>query len=120
MNDDPTSEAGGVLQVAAFAELTAHNSEQFRQQIRAALNGQTSIEIDLSRTTFMDCAGLGALIALRHHARSRNGVMRLVHPTPAVRQLFDLMRADEVFEIVSPAGVSPHGARSIRRVASFS
>lgn len=107
MNDDPIPRAGGVLRVAAFAELTAHNSEQFRQQIRAALNGETSIEIDLSRTTFMDCTGLGALIALRHHVRSRNGVMRLLNPTPVVWQLFEIMRADKVFEIVNPAGLHP-------------
>jgi anti-anti-sigma factor len=95
------------LRVRGLTELTADNSEQFGQLLRASLNGQTSIEIDLSRTTFMDCAGLGALIALRNQTRSRHGVVRLVHPTPVVRQLFDIMRADEVFEIVSPAGFHP-------------
>lgn len=93
--------ANEVLTIGGFAELTAGNNELFRKQICAALNGHTTIEIDLSRTTFMDCAGLGALIALRNFARGRNGVVRLVNPTPLVQQLFDVVRAGHTFEIVT-------------------
>ena len=57
-----------VLRVGGFAELTAANSDKVGRKIRAGLNGHTTIEIDLSRTTFMDCTGLGALIALRNLA----------------------------------------------------
>jgi anti-sigma B factor antagonist len=96
-----------VLRVRGLTELTADNSERFRMEISAALNGHTSIEIDLARTTFMDCSGLGALIALRQQARRRDGVVRLVNPPPVVQQLFDIMRADEVFEIVNPVGLHP-------------
>lgn len=91
----------GVLSVGGFPELTAANQERFRNHVCAALNGHTSIEVDLSRTKFMDCAGLGALIALRTLARGRNGVMRLVNPTSAVQQLFDAVRAERMFEIVN-------------------
>jgi len=93
--------ANDVLTVGEFTELTAANNELFRKQICTALNGQTTIEIDLSRTTFMDCAGLGALIALRKFAHGRNGVMRLVNPTPIVQQLFDVVRAGRMFEFVN-------------------
>jgi anti-sigma B factor antagonist len=93
--------ANEVLTVGGFVELTALNNEQFRKEVCAALNGHTTIEIDLSRTTFMDSAGLGALVALRNFARGRNGVMRLVNPTPAVQQLFDTVRAGHMFEIVN-------------------
>jgi len=88
------------LRVGGVEELTAANQELFRKQICTALNGHTTIEIDLSRTTFMDCAGLGALIALRNCALGRKGVLRLVNPTPLVRQLFDVVRAERIFEIV--------------------
>ena len=66
-----------VLRVGGFAALTAANSVRVGRRIRAYLNGHTTIEIDLSRTTFMDCAGLGALIVLRNLARARNGTVRL-------------------------------------------
>ena len=90
-----------VLTVGGVEELTAANQELFRKQICTALNGHTTIEIDLSRTTFMDCTGLGALIALRKLARARNGGVRLVNPTPTVQRLFDVLRAGELFEIVN-------------------
>jgi anti-anti-sigma factor len=93
--------ANDVLTVGEFAELTAANNELFRKQICTALNGQTTIEIDLSRTTFMDCAGLGALIALRNLASSRNGVVRLVNPSPPLQRLFDWMLAGQMFEIIN-------------------
>src|SRR5438876_3189919 len=90
-----------VLTVGGVEELTAANQELFRKQICTALNGHTTIEIDLSRTTFMDCTGLGALIALRKLARARNGGVRLVNPTPTVQRLFDVLHAGELFEIVN-------------------
>jgi anti-anti-sigma factor len=101
------TDPNGVLKVKGFAELTACNCELFRTGISAALNGHVSIEIDLSRTTVMDCSGLGALIALRNCARRRNGVVRLVSPTPAVRRLFEIVRAEQMFEIVPPVGLHP-------------
>ena len=97
MNNVPNE----VLRVGGFAELTAANSDRVGRKIRADLNGHRTIEIDLSRTTFMDCAGLGALIALRNLTRGRNGAVRLLNPTPPVKQLLDLVRAGEIFEIVN-------------------
>ena len=93
--------ANEVLTVGGFVELTAANNEQFRNQVCTALNGHTTIEIDLSLTTVMDCAGLGALIALRKLASGRNAVVRLVNPSPPLRRLFDWVRAGQLFEIVN-------------------
>jgi len=93
--------AEGILRVGGFAALTAANSDRVGRRIRAHLNGHTTIEIDLSRTTFMDCTGLGALIALRNVARTRNGGVSLVNPTPIAQRLLDVVRAREIFEIVN-------------------
>jgi anti-anti-sigma factor len=90
-----------VLTVVGFAELTAANSKLFRNKVGAALNGHTVVEIDLSRTTIMDCAGVGALIALRHLIRGGNGVVRLMNPTSPVQQMLDLVRAGQILEIVT-------------------
>jgi anti-anti-sigma factor len=98
---EPASTGGDVLSVVGFAELTAANCNRFRKKVSAALNGHKVVEIDLSRTTTMDCAGLGALIALRNLARRQNGVVRLMNPTSRLTQLLNLMRAGEIFEIVN-------------------
>ena len=90
-----------VLTVVGFAEMTAANSHRFRKEVCAALNGHTVVEIDLSQTTFMDCAGLGALIAVCNLIRGRKRVVvRLVNPTPPVQQVLELVRARQIFEIV--------------------
>lgn len=90
-----------LLTVLACPEMTAAHCYTFRKQVCATLNGHTEVEVDLSQTTVMDCAGLGALIAIRNLTREKNGgAVRLTNPTSPVRQLLDLMRAGEIFEIV--------------------
>ena len=96
-----TTESGTVLTVAGLEELTAANADQFRNQVCAALDGHTVVEIDLSRTKTMDCAGLGALIAVRHLTCCRNGGVRLLGLTQAVQRLFDVVRAGCLFDIVN-------------------
>ena len=90
-----------VLSVAGTRILTTATASKFRERVIAAFNGHDVIEIDLSRTTFMDCGGLGALIALRNATRDRKGRMRLLNPTPPVEQLLNLLEAQRVFEIVT-------------------
>lgn len=98
---DRPNEGQEVLRVVGITELTAAHGPRFRKQVRAALNGHTVIEIDLSRTTSMDCAGLGALLALRQLTRQWKGFVRLLNPSSCVRQLLDLLRARQIFEIVN-------------------
>jgi anti-anti-sigma factor len=89
-----------VLAVAGLEEFTAANAGVFRKQVCAALDGHSIVEVDLSRTKAMDCAGLGALIAVRNLAYSRHGGVRLVGVTPVVQRLFDVVRAGDLFEVV--------------------
>ena len=89
-----------VLNVVGFSELTGANRNRFQKTVCAALNGSPVVEIDLSQTTFIDSAGLGALFAVHILTRRRNGVVRLVNPTPPVEQVLDLVRAGQIFEIV--------------------
>ena len=91
---------GEVLTFGAFNELTAANADMFRKEVHVAVNGHKVIEVDLSQTTFMDYGGLGALIALRNLARDRNGIVRLLNPTPLVHLLFEVMGFGDIFEIV--------------------
>ncbi|HTL58382.1 MAG TPA: STAS domain-containing protein [Candidatus Limnocylindrales bacterium] len=97
---DDSGDGEEVLRVVGMAQLTATHCRRFRKRVRAALNGHTVIEIDLSRTTSMDCAGLGSLIAIRNLTLDRNGVVRLLNPTSRVQQVLDLTRAGQIFEIV--------------------
>jgi anti-anti-sigma factor len=103
------------LNVRSPAQLTAANRDSFGQQVGAALNDHQSIELDLAHTTFMDCAGLGALIALHKLTRARHGALRVVNPTPPVRRLFALVEAGRLFEVVPPTDAQDHFSREPAR-----
>jgi anti-anti-sigma factor len=90
-----------VLSIAGTRHLTTATAGKFRERVIAALNGHDVIEVDMSGTTFMDCGGLGALIALRNATHKRQGRMRLLYPTPPVEQVLKLMEAQRAFEIVT-------------------
>jgi anti-sigma B factor antagonist len=93
---------GDTLAITGLKELAAANSQSFRDQVRSALtNDQRSIEIDLSETMFVDSCGLGTLISLHKTVCARNGQVRLLHPTPPVRQILELTRMHRIFEIVN-------------------
>jgi anti-sigma B factor antagonist len=92
-----------VVSCTDIKELSAANSNVFREEVRAALPSTLkAVEIDLSQTNFVDSCGLGALISLYKTASSFNqGVsFRLVNPSPSIQQLFELTRMHRIFEIV--------------------
>jgi anti-sigma B factor antagonist len=93
---------GDSLIVSNIQELTAVNSSSFRDEINSALTGSTVvIEIDLSKTQFMDSSGLGALFALYRSTIKREGlVLRLLNPVPEIEQLLELTQMQQLFEIV--------------------
>lgn len=93
---------GDTLAITGLKELAAANFQSFRDQVRAALTDeQKNIEIDLSQTMFVDSCGLGALISLHKTVCTRQGQVRLLHPTPPVRQILELTRMHRIFEIVN-------------------
>lgn len=92
---------GATLQILDVKELGAANSNSFLRQARAAMTSeQKNIDVDLSQTTFLDSCGLGTLVALYKTACSRNGVVRLLNPTPPAQQLLELTRMHRIFQIV--------------------
>jgi anti-anti-sigma factor len=96
-----------ILRVAGFAEMTAANGNLFRKKACAAWNGHTDVEIDLSETTFIDCAGLGALIAVRNLTQEHHGVARIMNPTSSVRRMLDLTSTGQLFAIVNTPNADP-------------
>ena len=94
---------GKKLKVSQIGELAAGTHRDFQSALNSALGPQVSeIEIDLSDTGFLDCGGVGALVALRKFARRRNTrvAIRLLNPTSSARRLFQLTGLDRLFPIV--------------------
>lgn len=93
---------GQTLLISDIPELTAVNSGAFREQVTAALSDSpTAIDIDLAKTRFVDSSGLGALFALYRAVGDTTGTtLRLLNPTPEIRQLLELTQMEQLFEIV--------------------
>jgi len=92
---------GYTLRISEVRALGATNANAVRDQARAAFaDGQRNIEIDLSETSFLDSCGLGALVALHKTACARNGSLRLLTPTPSVRQILELTRMHRIFDVI--------------------
>jgi anti-sigma B factor antagonist len=89
------------LFISPGSELTAASAPEFKRSVRARLDPACKrLEIDLSKVTFVESAGLGALLGLRTLMRERGGGISLVQPSAFVRQMLELTRLQDVFEIV--------------------
>jgi anti-anti-sigma factor len=60
--------------------------------------------LDVSGVSFMDCAGLRALLTTRRRAELRGGFVRLIAVSRAVRRIIELTGAHEAF-----LGADRHG-----------
>jgi anti-anti-sigma factor len=66
------------------------------------------LDVDLAGVTFLDCTGLGALVAVRNAAIRAGGQMRVSHPQPIVRRILEVTGLLGVFTaptiVPAPAG----------------
>jgi anti-anti-sigma factor len=104
----------GTLRINGLLKLNGRNARLFRDEVCAALAPELEhLEIDLSRTASVDSAGLAALVAIYEtaQAENRNGgvTVRLLDPQPPVRQMFELTRAHQLFEIILQNGKTHEG-----------
>ncbi|HWF18928.1 MAG TPA: STAS domain-containing protein [Verrucomicrobiae bacterium] len=92
---------GETVCISDLKELALANAAGFAEEARSAMaTGAKSIVVDLSETGFLDCGGIGALIALRNNAqRDHHDIsIRVVNPTPPVRRILQLTHLDNLLD----------------------
>jgi anti-sigma B factor antagonist len=88
--------------VTDLPDLTLVDTVELRESIRAGLPPACKqLILDFAGQNTVDSRGLGLLVALHKTLRSRDGLVRLNQPTPAVRNVLALTRLDRIFEIVA-------------------
>jgi anti-anti-sigma factor len=93
---------GDTLNVSEIRELATATANSFQSELSAALSDCVkNIDLDLSQTTFVDCGGLGALIALRKKASNGHGpaTIRLLNPPKPLERIVKMMKMSDVFPI---------------------
>ena len=92
---------GDTLRIYGLRQLDAATASIFQDKVTEAMTGSLRhIEVDLSRTVFLDSCGLGRLVALRKLVCARGGTVRLLNPAPPVQQMLELTRLHRVLEVV--------------------
>jgi len=87
--------------VRLSGELDAHTSGQLRSLLNELLlAGQGNLVLDLSGLSFIDSAGLAALLSAAKGTRRGGGRLLLSGPAPAVRRVMALTGIDVVLTTV--------------------
>jgi anti-sigma B factor antagonist len=86
---------GGII-VAVSGEVDVCTKAQLQQALLPIIRERSPrLMLDLSGVSFMDCAGLRALLATRRRAEMRGGFLRPIAASAAVRRITELTGAQE-------------------------
>jgi anti-anti-sigma factor len=90
---DTTRPAPSTVRVAVAGEIDLATAPTLQDRLITVLHEQTPavLVVDLAGVTFLDCTGIGALVAARNAAIHAGGQIRISHPQPIVRRLLDLV-----------------------------
>ncbi|MBL9175090.1 MAG: STAS domain-containing protein [Verrucomicrobiales bacterium] len=95
---------GDTLVFVDFDNLSGPTAGLFREFLRATLKPEhRNVELDLSRATFMDSEGLGAVMSAHKAVAGRGGGVRIKGAPPMIRELFRITRLDTLIEFTPPA-----------------
>ena len=87
-----------VLVVTLAGELDIFHKESLRERLAQAEQADIAV-IDMTGVTFLDSAALGTLISFKKRLSERNGTVRVVLLSVALRRLFEITGLEKVFEI---------------------
>ncbi|MEO7993908.1 MAG: STAS domain-containing protein [bacterium] len=90
--------------VVLRGDLNAHSAEALRLRLLAAVEESSTgrMVLDLSRSPYIDSAGLGSVVAAYKRCLQLAGTeatMVILHPSPEVRELFRLTQLDSYLRV---------------------
>jgi anti-sigma B factor antagonist len=78
-------------------EMTIYRAAELKQALLASLDRQAVVEIDLSKVTELDTAGVQLLLLAKQTAQGKNQELHLRHHSPAVLEVFELLNLSAYF-----------------------
>ena len=100
---EPMVEKIGDVTIVAVnvEELDASNADVFRRALVPVLKDCRKLVLDLDRVQFIDSRGCGAILSCLKHVSPTGGDLKLCRVNPPVRMIFDLIRMQNICEIVN-------------------
>ena len=93
----PTAWSGRNAVVAASGEIDLTNADGLRDALLSALDaGARGLVVDMTATTFLDSAGVTALVRTSRRASATEATLRLAVTAPAVLRVLDLVGLDRL------------------------
>jgi len=95
------SAATGKIQMLVTPDrLDAAAVDDFKKEFRQVLEtSAVGVVVDLSRTMFIDSAGLGALVSLLKSCNQHGKRLAMASPTAQIRQIIELTRLHRLLDI---------------------
>jgi anti-anti-sigma factor len=99
--------SAGRLLVSIEGRFVLDERESLKKSVLAALSPAVShVLIDLSKTEFIDSAGLGVLVGIKIKSNQIKARMSLINPSTQVRDVLLMSRLDEIFETATGSEAS--------------
>jgi stage II sporulation protein AA (anti-sigma F factor antagonist) len=92
--------SGRTAVVTATGEIDLTNAESLRNELLSALNaGALGLVVDMTATTFIDSAGVTALVRASRRAAAAEATVRLAVTAPAVLRVLNLVGIDQLIQV---------------------
>ncbi|NLY79733.1 MAG: STAS domain-containing protein [Lysinibacillus sp.] len=89
-------------------EIDTFTAPALREELEAiTIKEKATVELDLSKVTFMDSTGLGVIIAFYKKVLRENANLKLVHLSARLTRLFEITGLSELMDIESTKKVEP-------------
>lgn len=88
----PSRPSPATARVSVIGEVDLATASVLRDQLLGVLHdyGPDVLDVDLGGVTFLDCAGVGALVGVRNAAVQAGRQIRVAHPQPIVRRILEV------------------------------
>lgn len=96
----PATWSGQTAVITATGEIDLTNAEYLRDALLSTLNaGATALVVDLTAVTFLDSAGVTALVRASRRADAAEAALRLAVTAPAVLRVMNLVGIDQLVPV---------------------
>jgi anti-sigma B factor antagonist len=92
-------EGKGAIIIVQSENLDAGNVKTFKEALQPQLTSFDNVLLDMSRLTFIDSSGLGALLYCLRTMNGKKGQLKLFAMAKPVQALFELVRMHRIFSI---------------------
>jgi anti-sigma B factor antagonist len=98
-----THEVDGVTVVALDGNVVlGEETSALREKMKSLLDeGKKKLVLDMKNVTFIDSAGLGALVGVHHSAKTRGASLKLANLGSKFKELLQITKLLTVFEVAN-------------------